>query len=136
MPRNHRTPLGPREVAVMDRLWDEARALDVREVHEMVGAPRGLSRNTIHSTLERLVRKGLTTRRRRGRAYEYRATGTRRAWIAEVFDTLIDDLGDADRAEVLAGFVEFAERSSDATLDTLQELVNGRIREREGGQPS
>lgn len=120
----------------MDRLWDEARALNVREVHEMVGAPRGLASNTIQSTLERLVRKGLASRERRGRAYVYRATGTRRAWIGEMFDTLVKGLGEADRAEVLAGFVEFAERTSASTLEALQAIVSERLRERgEGDEP-
>ena len=130
------TTLGPREVAVMDRLWDEARAIDVREVHEMIGAPQGLTRNTIQSTLERLVQKGLASRQRRGRAYEYRATATRQAWIAEVFDTLVERLGDADRADVLAGFVEFADRSSDSTLKALEAIVQKRIRDRHTGEAS
>lgn len=130
MPRIEHTRLGPREVAVMDRLWDETRAVDVREVHERIGAPSGLSRNTIHSTLERLVQKGLASRQRRGRAYEYRATGTRQAWIAEVFDSVVGRLGEADRGEVLAGFVDFADRSSDSTLKALEAIVTERIRER------
>jgi len=114
----------------MDRLWDEGRAVDVRDVHAAVGLSRGLARNTIQSTLERLVRKDLATRRRRGRAYEYAAVGTRRAWIAEAFDALVDGLGKADRAEVLAGFVEFAERTSASTLEALQQLVARRLGER------
>lgn len=124
--------LGPLESAVMDRLWEEASGMDVAAMHAAVGAPRDLTRNTIHSTLERLVRKGLATRRRRGRAYEYSATASRTAWIAELLDSLVGELGAAERAEVLVGFVDFAERTHGSMLETLEELVRRRLEERDG----
>jgi predicted transcriptional regulator len=124
--------LGPLEVAVMDRLWEQEGAeLDVAAVHAEVGRPRGVSRSTIHTTLERLVRKGLVGRRREGRAYRYAASGARRDWIALVFDELVAGLGEAPGLEVLAGFVDFAERTRPETLATLEALVGERRRARD-----
>ena len=130
--RQTRVHLGPLERAVMDRLWIRPGAADVASVHADVGAPRALTRNTIHSTLERLVRKGLVTRRRVGRAYEYEVTVTRAAWIGEVLDSVVTALGSADPDEVLAGFVDFVERSDGSTLDELEAMVRARLRAREG----
>ncbi len=156
-PARPQARLGPLEVAVMDRLWDladgdraaedptdvdpsdgrrapgvEKYELGVTAVHAAVGRPRRLSRNTIQSTLERLVRKGLATRRRKGRAYVYAASGTRRDWIARAFDDLVEGLGRAPGAEVLAGFVDFAERTRPETLAMLESLVAARLRARAG----
>jgi len=132
--RQSRVRLGPLERRVLAHLWAEARHMDIAAMHSRVGVPRGLTRNTIHSTLERLVRKGLVSRRRRGRAYEYSATLSRTDWIAELLDATVGDLSGMERDEVLAGFVDFAERTSEETLEALEELVRARMRaRREGG---
>jgi predicted transcriptional regulator len=116
----------------MDRLWEEAGGeLDVTKVHADVGRPREVTRNTIHSTLERLVRKGLATRRRAGRAHRYSASGARRDWIAGAFDELVAGLGEAPGTEVLAGFVDFAVRTRPETLEQLEALIAQRRRELE-----
>ena len=81
-----RIRLGPLERDVMNHLWATPSGGDVASVHDAVGAVRRLTRNTIHSTLERLVRKGLLARERRGRAYHYAAILSRPAWIAEALD--------------------------------------------------
>jgi len=122
--------LGPLERAVLDYLWSADTGADVATVHAAVGAPRRLASNTIQSTLERLVRKRLLSRRRRGRAYEYAPTITRAAWIGTLLDAVAEGLGDGERAELLAGFVDFADRASDSTLEALDALVRARLRER------
>jgi predicted transcriptional regulator len=119
------------EKAVMDRLWDTTGWEDVRTMHRAVGELRGLARNTIHSTLERLVRKGLVSRRRRGRAYEYLAIVSRSGWISDLLEAVVAGLDSADSAEILVGFVDFAERASASTLEELEELVNDRLRRRD-----
>ena len=120
----------------MDRLWSDEGALDVLDVHRDVGQTRGVTRNTIHSTLERLVRKGLVSRSRHGRAYRYAALVSRRAFIRETFDLVVSDLGEADHAEVLVGFVDFAERADEALLERLGALVALLLREREAEEES
>lgn len=120
---------------MLERLWDEGRSLDVESMQRAVGEPRGLKRNTIQSTLERLVRKGLASRWRRGRAYEYAATGTRAEWIAALLDSVVTGFGGGERGEVLAGFVDFAERASESTLEELEALVRERLRQRDERSP-
>jgi len=105
----------------------------VTAIHRAIGAPRGLVRNTTQSTLERLLRKELISRSRRGRAYVYAATVSRSDWVAEALDSVIGEIAASDRDAVLAGFVDFAARSSASTLEALEALVRARLREREGG---
>jgi len=119
--------LGPLEMAVLDVLW-QAGPQRVTSVHERVGVPRRLTHNTIHSTLERLVRKRLAMRRREGRAYEYRAVVSRAEWIARAMSAVLDAVPGDDPAHMLAGFVELAERSGMTTLEELERIVAERRR--------
>lgn len=119
--------LGPLEMAVLDVLWVSG-PQSVAAMHEKVGAPRSLSRNTIHSTLERLVRKQLASRRKLVRAYEYRATVSKSDWIAGALSALLDFVPGSDPAELLAGFVDVAERAGSKSLDDLERIVRARRR--------
>ncbi len=123
-------PLGPLEAAVMDCLWSTSRPLGVLEVHAAVERPSPRSRNTVHTTLQRLVRKGLAWRLRQGRAHLYVATGTRRDWVAGTLERLVEAMGESEHHDVLVGFVDFAERTDTATLERLEQLVRRRLRER------
>jgi predicted transcriptional regulator len=129
-----RHPLGQLELAVLDRLWSQGPA-DVRAVHAGVGASRGISPKTVHSALERLVRKGLALRRKRGRAYEYRAGLSRREWMASHVDGLASEVPGTEAATLLAAFVDVAERAGEPQLAELERLVRERRRRRRAGRP-
>jgi predicted transcriptional regulator len=129
--RSSAPQLGPLERAVLDHLF-ECDAASVVAVHDVVGAARGVSRNTVHSTLERLVRKRLAERRKRGRAYEYRALGSRREWLVQSLASLLDALPGTDSSCVVASFVDLAERAGPESLRELEARVRERrLRERE-----
>lgn len=117
--------LGRLEIAVLERLW-EAGPADVGALHAAVGEPRGLARNTIQSTVERLVRKQLATRRKLGRAYEYRARGSRTDCLQAALGDLTDRLPGLDASLLVSTFVDFAERTGAATLDELETLIRER----------
>ena len=119
------TALGRLEIAVLDRLWDAGQS-DVSSMHEAVGVPRGLVRNTIQSTLERLVRKGLAERSKAGRAYAYRARVTRAQWLSAALAELTRRIPGVDPPLLMSSFVEFAERAGNDTLEELELLVRRR----------
>lgn len=121
--------IGRLEAAVLDHLWSGG-AGNVREVHAAVGAPRGISPNTVHSTLERLVRKGLVERRKRGRAFDYCARVSRREWMAHSLAEVAAELPGTRAEIVLAAFIDVAERAGSAQLEELERLVRERRRER------
>lgn len=114
----------------MDTLWKATDALAVETVHARV-APKGRPvRNTVQSTLERLVRKGLVRRTKQGRAYHYAARIERRDWFAGAVGALADALRSRPSPDLLAGFVDFAERTDPEALETLRRLVHERLGER------
>ncbi len=123
--------LGHLEAEVLEWLWDRD-WVDVKTTHAEIGRARALSPNTLHSTLERLVRKGLAERERRGRAYVYRTSITRDAWVRESLLRSLEEIPGADPGLLLAGFVDFAERVDAAGLVELERLVRARRRARRG----
>jgi predicted transcriptional regulator len=125
--------LGELERAVLDQLW-RAGPADVRGMHRAVGAARGLALNTIQSTLERLFRKGLAERAKRGRAFEYRARVSRAEWTARWLEVVRDTLPGGDAGLLLAAFVDLAARAGEESLAELVRLVRARRAEREAGE--
>jgi predicted transcriptional regulator len=122
--------LGFREKAVLEWLWSRG-WVDVRETHDALGRRRTLSPNTLHSTLERLVRKSLVERERRGRAYVYRARVSREDFVREMLSRTLQDSPGADADLLLASFVDVAERADANGLAALERLVRARLCQRE-----
>ena len=127
MTRRRAFSLGELERAVLDRLWSDGPA-DVRTMHRAVGEPRGITLNTIQSTLERLHRKGIATRRKRGRAYLYGASLTRREWLSNAVEELVRGVPGAGAETVVSAFVDVLERTSEGRLEELERRVRERRR--------
>lgn len=106
--------LGPRELDVLDQLWNNA-ALSAQQLHEKLAAD--LSLNTIQSTLERLHRKGLVKRAKKGRAFIYSASLSRSDIVSRVLNDLARDVGRGDLAPIISGFAEFM-AAEDPKLDS------------------
>jgi predicted transcriptional regulator len=64
------TTVTPLELAILRSLWRRGQAT-VREVQADLAAERPLAYTTVMTVLDRLFRKGLTTRTRRSRAHVY-----------------------------------------------------------------
>ncbi len=131
---DRRIRLGPLEAKLLEWLWGRDWG-DVKSAHAAIGRTRALSRNTVHSTLERLVRKGLVERERQGRAYHYRTRISQADWVRETLRRSLVEIPGAEPTLLLAGFVDFAERVDDAGLSDLERLVQARRRERESQAP-
>src|SRR3546814_18633433 len=65
-------PSGELENQVLGVLWANGGALTPRDVHDALGAARGLAYTTTMTILVRLWRQGLPERERSGRSYAYR----------------------------------------------------------------
>jgi predicted transcriptional regulator len=125
MRRRRAYVLGELERAVLDRLWSAGPA-DVRTMHRAVGEPRGITPNTIQSTLERLHRKGIATRRKRGRAYVYDASLTRREWLSNAVEELVRGVPGTRAETLVSAFVDVLERTSEDRLEELERRVRER----------
>ncbi|MFS8478662.1 MAG: BlaI/MecI/CopY family transcriptional regulator [Micromonosporaceae bacterium] len=91
--------LGDLERAVMDALWDREAPATVREVAEQL-VDRKLAYTTVMTVLDRLTGKGFVTRERVGRAWSYRPTASREAYIAQLMLDALDLAGSRDAALV------------------------------------
>lgn len=115
--------LGDLELAVIEHLWAVG-ARDAKTLHVEVGEARGITLNTIQSTVERLHRKQLVMREKFGHAYRYAPAFSRAEWRARVMAEAAGDLDDAQAQGVLAAFVDLVARADRRQLDRLAELVS------------
>ncbi|MFO7193582.1 BlaI/MecI/CopY family transcriptional regulator [Thermocrispum agreste] len=95
-------PLPDLERAVMDVLWSADRPLTARDVQQAL-SDRALATTTVLTVLGRLERKGLVSRAKAGRAYQYRPRSSREEHIAELMRDVLDAA--PDRAAALASFL-------------------------------
>jgi len=111
-----RKAFGALEHEVLRVLWSQDTTVTAREVLERLdGRP---AYTTVTTILDRLSRKGLAARERRGRAFAYRPLRTERSMTTDRVRALLDSGG--DRIAVLQGLVSAL---SDDDADELQHLL-------------
>lgn len=115
--------LGELEMATLELAW-ELQAVDVKEAHRRLGAPRGITSNTVQSALERLYRKGLLHRDRVSHAYVYSPAATRDDFRARAAAQAVGELRGAQASGVLAAFVEIAAKADTKNLDRLEAIIS------------
>ena len=118
--------LGQLEAAVMQRLWESARPVSVREVLEDVSRERRLAYTTVMTVLDNLHSKGLVQREKQGKAYVYSPVSSREEHTAEMLQEVLAETDDrtavllhlvgrmppGDAAELLAALTERADDST------------------------
>jgi predicted transcriptional regulator len=121
-----RRAFGELEQQVLAVLWSADGSLVPREVQErLADAP---AYTTVMTILDRLHRKGLVERERRGRAFAYAAIQSESAATAERFRALLDS--GSDRSAVLQGFVTAL---SDDDAAELRKLLRRAQADRDSG---
>jgi len=124
-------PGGELEYAVLTALWDRGEAT-ARDVHEVVGEPRGLVYTTTAKVLDRLREKGLIRRRELAKTFVYRAVVARKVVLrARAREAVKSVLGDEPRPAV-AALVDAVEAVDPELLDELERLVAQRRANRGG----
>jgi predicted transcriptional regulator len=125
-------PGGELEYAVLRALWDLGSAT-AREVHDRVGAPADLVYTTIAKVLDRLLTKRLVARRRRGKAFVFRAMVAREEIDRRRTERSIAEiLGTAPVQPAVAALVDAVESIDPRLLDELGKAVEERRRSRRG----
>lgn len=107
--------LGELEREVMDRLWAAEGPLTVRQVHELLSVDRTLAYTTVMTVLDRLSRKDLARRERRGRAFAYIPAHTRDELTASLMREALESAGE-NRTSALVHFAETATAEEAAAL--------------------
>jgi predicted transcriptional regulator len=116
--------MGDLERAVMDQLWEHGdEVATVRDVHEKLAADRDIAYTTVMTVMDRLAKKGLVVQERVGRAYRYRAAGTRGEMTADLMREALSEFADQDRRTALLAFVgDASEEEREALRQALADL--------------
>jgi predicted transcriptional regulator len=119
--------LGELETSVMEFLWDGGEG-EAKAVHKALGRARGITLNTIQSTLKRLFEKGLLQRDKVSHAHVYRPAVEREAFQRGALGQIIGKLMGGEADAMVAAFVDLTERAGPEHLDRLEKLVAERRR--------
>lgn len=127
--------LGDLELAVMEHLWS-TRPRDAKAVHRALGSARGITLNTIQSTLRRLAEKGLLVRTKVSHAHVYAPRFDRDVFYRDVLHGVVDQLMSGRADAMVAAFVDVTEKAGVDQLERLEKLVAERLQKRNGKRGS
>ena|SRR5438067_10765301 len=105
---DRRRDFGHLELGIMEILWKQGES-NVREVAEQLDRP--LAYTTVMTTLDRLFKKGLLTRRKSERAFLYAPVLSRQEWQRK------------QAGEWVAGFLSGPGRSGELLISCLIDVV-------------
>jgi len=114
--------LGDLESAVMSRLWVAGDG-DAKAVHAALGKRRGITLNTIQSTMKRLFEKGLLVRDKVSHAHVYRPRITREEFHRGLLGELVGSMMQGQADALVSAFVDLTERAGPEHLARLEALV-------------
>jgi predicted transcriptional regulator len=120
--------LGSLERDVMAVVWN-AGEINVREVCERLGT--AVAYTTVMTTMDRLFKKRLLSRRKVGRAFVYAAAATRDEMEGAVATELVQSLLQRHRGEplpLLSSLVDAVSDRDRALLDELERLIHEKRR--------
>jgi BlaI family transcriptional regulator, penicillinase repressor len=126
--RSSARELGPLEQRILDGLWEKSTAT-VRELVEH--DCRDLAYTTVMTTLDRLFKKGLLTRKEEGRAFRYTPRYSREQLHREAAGNAFRQLLDATPSSSLplSLLVEILSERDAHLLEDLRKLVEEKRRE-------
>jgi predicted transcriptional regulator len=125
--------LGALERQVMAVVWN-AGEISVREACERLDSP--IAYTTVMTTLDRLFKKRLLSRRKVGRAFVYAAAATQAEMEGAVANELVHSLLQREEAlPILSSLVDAVSDRDRALLDDLERLIREkRAADREKGR--
>jgi predicted transcriptional regulator len=125
--------LGDLERQVMDTVWTLGE-VSVRAVQQTIAT--GVAYTTLMTTLDRLYKKGLLSRRKSGRAFLYAAAVAREDLVRRVAVDVLDGLlQHRERAlPLLSSLVETVTERDALLLDELERLVRQKRRSLKRGR--
>ena len=126
--------LGRLEREVMEVVWTR-REQAVRDVQARL--PRPVAYTTVMTTLDRLYKKGLVTRRREGRAFVYTAMFSQDEMAASLTSNLLESVlsnGSGAARPFLSNLVDAVSAEDKELLDELERLVRDKRQRIRNGQ--
>ncbi len=123
-------PGGNLERVLLQLLWQRG-PRTAREVHDEIGAERGIAYTTVAKVLDRLCAKRIVRRRRAGRAFVYRAVAHQDETQRAMARGLVEQIADSGPRPAVAALVGALEDVSPELLDLLETELKARRRRRD-----
>lgn len=121
--------LGQREIETLGLFWrDNNASLSASDILKMLvnqadEPDEVITINTIQSTIERLWKKKLLSRCKRGKAYIYTPIYTKQEVMSSLIKEISDTLGDGDDSAIMSGIFTFLKgRNTQNPVALLQTL--------------
>ncbi len=125
--------LGELESLVLNYLFDE-RDANAKQVHQHFYKERGGSLNTIQSTLDRLFKKGLLGREKKGHAFVYSPALNRKTLLGNLISNITAEFAKGNNDTVLEAFVDVSSELDAENLERLEKLISSKKKSLQGGQ--
>jgi predicted transcriptional regulator len=106
----------------MEHLWAGGDG-EAKAVHKALGRRRGITLNTVQSTLKRLFEKALLSRDKVSHAHVYRPRVSRQDFQRGLLDHLVTEVMGGEASAMVAAFVDFTERAGPEHLERLEAMV-------------
>lgn len=117
-----RQNLGELEMAVLEHLW-VTKPRSAKDVYQSIGTQRGISLNTIQSTLDRLFKKKILNREKVSHAYIYSPAVQREELMSQLIGDVVKALSGGKTDYLLSAFIDYAARTDESSLDRLEQLI-------------
>lgn len=117
--------LGDIEKAIMDVLWVRGEVTG-REIFEEAGRERSLAFTTVLTVMDRLLKKGLIKRMKRGRLFVYTASMSRDDFVKQVSQEVLQGILDISASSAATSFVDILYKTSPEEIDRLSKLIEER----------
>ena len=120
--------LGELEKLLLNYLW-RVKIANAKQVHLHFEKIRGGTLNTIQSTLDRLYKKGLLSRKKCSHAFAYSPAIERKQLLGSLITDITQELAKNDSEAVLEAFVDISSQLDPLSLQRLEDLIANRKNE-------
>ncbi len=124
--------LGDLEARVMEVVWELDTPATAREVHAEVAKEHAVALLTVVTVLNKLVTKGLLSRRKISDLLHYAPTASREEFLATTSRQMVEGILDFGPEAVASSFIDVLAAGDADRLAELSRLVRRRMREAKG----
>jgi len=113
---------GSLEARIMEIVW-ESDELSIKDAQAILGQEKSINFNTVMTVMNRLVDKGLLTKRSEGRLSLYRASQSKEAFIEEQSKKLTENLYEEFGGLVVSHMIDVLDEADAELLDRLERKI-------------
>jgi predicted transcriptional regulator len=114
--------LGDLEKSVMDVLWEMSDATG-REVFEEIEKKKPVAFTTVLTVMDRLLKKGLIKRIKKGGLYVYKTTLSKDDFVKQVSEEVLQGILDISASSAATSFVDILYKTSPDEIERLSKLI-------------